>query len=192
MKEHGVFPWWAGYLLLSPLRKLSMDPDSLLRAYIRPGMTVLDAGCAMGYFSIPMAGMTGPGGRVICVDPQKRMLAALDRRAGKHGVSAVIETRLCTFNSLRLDDLNEKVDVALAFGVLHETGNKKRFAEELGSSIRQGGVLVFGEPHVVSEKDFREELGIIEQAGFVVKETFRKGRNTLAVLYKTTVDRRDS
>lgn len=190
MKEHGVFPWWAGYLLISPLRRLSIDPVRLLQPYVGPGMTVLDAGCAMGYFSIPLAGMTGSGGRVICVDPQKKMLAALERRAIKKGLSDVIETRSCAFSSLFLDDLREKIDLALAFGVLHETGDKKRFVEELRSSLRPGGILIFGEPHVVSDEEFREELRIIEQAGFVLKDKFRKGSNAIAVLLAPAIDGR--
>ena len=33
MKEHHVFPWWAGYLLISPLRKFTIDPRELLGGY---------------------------------------------------------------------------------------------------------------------------------------------------------------
>lgn len=37
MKEHHLFPWWAGYLLISPLRKLTIAPRELLDGSIRPG-----------------------------------------------------------------------------------------------------------------------------------------------------------
>ena len=48
-----VCPWWLGYFLASPIRKLVHDPRSILEAYVKSGMTALDIGCAMGFFSLP-------------------------------------------------------------------------------------------------------------------------------------------
>ncbi len=79
-------------MLLSPLRKRRVNPAGLVRPYICKGMTVLDLGCAMGFFSLPMAELAGPAGRVICVDLQKRMIAGLERRARK-GVCSIVSTR---------------------------------------------------------------------------------------------------
>jgi 2-polyprenyl-3-methyl-5-hydroxy-6-metoxy-1,4-benzoquinol methylase len=58
MAEH-VCPFWVGYLLLSPVRKLITNPDRILRPYVKPGMRVLDAGTAMGFFSLPLARAVG-------------------------------------------------------------------------------------------------------------------------------------
>ena len=68
MAEEHVCPVWVGYLLASPVRKLIQNPKKLLSPYVEEGMTVLDAGCAMGFFSLPMARMVGPNGKVICGD----------------------------------------------------------------------------------------------------------------------------
>ncbi len=182
MNTHHLFPWWAGYLLLSPLRKLMLDPRELPGAYITPGMTILDAGCAMGFFSIPMAEITGPGGRVLCVDPQDRMLRVLERRAKKAGVSDIIETRLCSFDSLMLDDCAGGVDLALAFAVLHEARNREGFIRQVADAVKPGGLFIFGEPHVVSKEEFTGELAMIEEAGFATLNRWRKGRTSLAVL----------
>ena len=67
MAEH-VCPWWLGYFLASPLRKLMQNPDTILSGHISEGMTALDVGSAMGFFSIPMARLVGASGKVICVD----------------------------------------------------------------------------------------------------------------------------
>lgn len=48
-------------------------------------MTVLDVGSAMGFFSLPMAEMVGPGGKVVCIDVQLKMLQVLRRRAVEGG-----------------------------------------------------------------------------------------------------------
>ena len=54
-----VCPVWVGYLLASPLRKLFENPRKILSQYVKEGMKVLDIGCAMGFFSLPLAQMVG-------------------------------------------------------------------------------------------------------------------------------------
>jgi hypothetical protein len=41
MADTHLFPWWGGYFLISPLRRLVTDPGEMLRDLVRPGMTVL-------------------------------------------------------------------------------------------------------------------------------------------------------
>jgi predicted methyltransferase len=60
-----VFPWWAGYLLLFPARRLLQDPRKILAPYVSEGMTVLEPGPAMGFFTLELARLVGPAGRVI-------------------------------------------------------------------------------------------------------------------------------
>src|SRR5437867_3779272 len=77
--SHSVCPWWIGYILASPVRKLMHNPHTILAPYVNKGMTVLDFGSAMGFFSIPLAQMVGPAGKVICVDMQEKMLERLKK-----------------------------------------------------------------------------------------------------------------
>ena len=72
---HRVCPWWIGWLLINPLRRFAHDPDRIVGPYLKPGMLAVDLGCAMGHFSLPMARMVGPAGRVVCIDVQAKMLA---------------------------------------------------------------------------------------------------------------------
>lgn len=60
-----ICPWWMGYLLLSPIRRWMQNPEKLLAPYIREGVTVLEPGPGMGFFTLPMARMTGESGRII-------------------------------------------------------------------------------------------------------------------------------
>ena len=99
MAEH-VCPLWVGYLLASPVRKLFQDPEKIVGQHVGYGMTVLDIGCAMGFFSLPLAEMVGVQGKVICIDLQERMIEILENRARKAGLSERIETRLCGRDSL--------------------------------------------------------------------------------------------
>ena len=88
-----VCPPWMGYLLINPLRKLLEKPNKLLGQFVEEGMTVLEPGSGMGYFTLPLARMVGPEGRVVAVEIQPKMLAVLERRAHKAGLSQRIELR---------------------------------------------------------------------------------------------------
>jgi ubiquinone/menaquinone biosynthesis C-methylase UbiE len=69
---HRICPWWIGYILANPLRRLLQKPEEILRPYIKKGMNVLDIGCGMGFFSLPIARMVGDTGKVVCVDFKKK------------------------------------------------------------------------------------------------------------------------
>ena len=115
-----VCPFWVGYLLASPIRKLMQNPVKILTPYVKNNMTVLDIGSAMGFFSLPLTEMVGSNGKVICVDLQEKMLQRLKVRAQKKNLLERIETRLCNQDSLCLNGLNNKIDFALAFAMVHE------------------------------------------------------------------------
>jgi ubiquinone/menaquinone biosynthesis C-methylase UbiE len=162
-----VFPWWLGYLLVSPLRKLYYNPENVLKPYIREGMTVLEVGSGMGFFTLPLARLVGDSGRVVCVDLQEKMIRAVKKRATRAGLINRIELRVSTPISLCIDDLVEKVDFALVFAVVHEVPDAKQFLLEIQRSLRKGGLLLFSEPagHV-SREAFGGTLATAQMLGF--------------------------
>jgi ubiquinone/menaquinone biosynthesis C-methylase UbiE len=164
-----ICPFWVGYFLISPLRTLFQNPDKLLKPFITPGMKVLDIGCGMGFFSLPIARMIGAHGKVICVDVQEKMIQTLKKRAKKAGLMDRIETRICHQHSLGLDDLNEEIDFALAFAVVHEVPNATQFFDEINRTLKPTGRLLIVEPKGhVSEKDFNMTISGAQQNGFEI------------------------
>lgn len=145
MAEH-VCPVWAGYFLANRLRRLLQNPYGILRPYVRPKMTVLDVGSAMGFFSLPMAGMVGPDGKVVCVDVQPKMLEVLRRRAARAGLAGRIETHVSTADSLGLRGYDDAFDFALAFAVLHEVGDQAVLLREICRMLKPGAGLLLTEP----------------------------------------------
>jgi ubiquinone/menaquinone biosynthesis C-methylase UbiE len=107
-----VCPPWVGYLLLNPLRRWVEYPDKIFVLFVLPGMSIVEAGCGMGYFTLPLARMVGAAGRVIAVDIQPKMLAVLSRRARKAGLSERIDIRAAEPESLGIADLSDAVDLA--------------------------------------------------------------------------------
>lgn len=160
-----------GYLLASPLRKLFDNPVKRLSPYIREGMTVIDVGCAMGFFSLPMAEMVGPGGKVICIDLQEKMVRKLYRKAKKKNLLGSIEARVCSRDCLNVDDLENTADFVLAAAVIHEVPDAASFLTELYRVVKDGGKLLVVEPggHV-SEQDYRATVDAAVNCGFTILE----------------------
>ncbi len=182
MSQAHVFPWWGGYMLLSPLRKRRVNPADLLRPYVREGMTVLDLGCAMGFFSLPAAELAGPAGRVVCVDVQKRMLAGLRRRAERAGLADRIDARLCPPSSLMLGDQTGRIDFALAFGVVHEVPDRASFFAEIHRALSRGGRLLVAEPKIPVPADrFRETIDAACETGFTIEREWALCGSRLAL-----------
>lgn len=167
MARNAVCPWWAGYTLNWQARRLIHNPQRILAPYIEPGMTVLDIGCGMGYFTIPMAELVGPHGRVIAVDLQKKMLTGMIGNSEKAGMRKWIQPHLCKTSSLGLEAFTGQVDVALAFMMVHEVPDKQRLIREIREVLRNGGRLLFAEPigHV-SKGAYAESLRHFERYGF--------------------------
>ena len=180
-----VCPWWLGYLLASPIRKFGQNPTKILAPFVTEGMTCLDVGPGMGFFTLPMARLTGEKGRVIAIDVQDRMLASLRRRARRDGLANRIETRVCTADSLAIDDLTGKLDFALAFAVLHELPDMKRTLTEIHRALKPGGQLLIAEPigHVRKEA-FATTMNVVSSVGFQQVMTPSIPRSHAAVVVK--------
>lgn len=181
MAEH-VCPVWVGYFLACPLRKLFQNPKKILGPYVERGMKVLDIGCAMGFFSLPMAEMVGPGGRVICIDVQEKMIDTLTKRTKKTGMSDNMVVRVCSSESLCLEEYKEQIDFANAFAVVHEVPDAVNFFSEVYATLKPGGRLLVAEPKGhVSQEDFEITVSHADQAGFHVidRPTVRRSRTVL-------------
>jgi ubiquinone/menaquinone biosynthesis C-methylase UbiE len=161
-----VCPWWLGPILASPLRKLVQDPAVILGPHVREGMTVLEPGPGMGFFTLEAARRVGEGGRVVAVDLEPRMLAGLRRRAAKAGLEGRIETRTARRESLGVDDLAGRVDLALAFLVVHELPDQGRFFSELRAALAPGGKVLVIEPRGhVAPASFEASMAAAARAG---------------------------
>ncbi len=183
--SHRVCPWWLGYLLASPLRRLLQDPRKVLGPYVREGMTVLEPGPGMGFFTLELARLAGPSGRVVVVDIQPRMLAGLRRRAARAGVLSRIDIRLVSPNTLGLADLAGSVDFTLAIAVVHELPNVERFFTEVAEVSKPGAGLLIAEPagHI-KPGHFESELQAAIRAGFVLEGRPSIRRSHAALLRK--------
>ena len=168
-QERHVCPWWIGWLLASPLRRLTHEPKRILSPFVSDGMLVLEPGPGMGFFTMELARAVGARGRVIAVDIQEPMLASLARRMRKAGLEERVECRLAREDSLRIDDLRGTIDFVLAFAMVHEVPDAERFFSEIAAALKRGGRMLFAEPagHV-NEEGFRASFELAAAAGLHV------------------------
>ena len=181
-RGHHICPWYMAYLFDNPLRHLIHDPEKILGSYVKPGMTVLDIGCGMGFFSLGMARMVGPEGRVISLDLQTMMLKILEKRAIKGGLSERIETRLVEDGRLPVET---PVDFALCFWMVHEVPDQALFFRELSRALKPAAHALIAEPgmHHVKKEDLEGTIRIAEGEEFSVTER-PKIRMSLSVVLK--------
>jgi ubiquinone/menaquinone biosynthesis C-methylase UbiE len=182
---HRVCPWWLGYFLLNPFRQRSQNPNTILAPYVHEGMTVLEPGPGMGFFTLELLKLVGNRGRVIAVDVQPKMLAKLKRRAAKSGMLHGLEARLASSESMGITDLNGLVDFTLAFAVVHEFPDAGRFFAEAAAASKTGAHLLLAEPSGhVRTADFEAELRTADEAGFQLVNRLSIKRSLAALLRK--------
>ncbi|MDH3976224.1 MAG: class I SAM-dependent methyltransferase [Deltaproteobacteria bacterium] len=165
MEKH-ICPWWLAYTFDNPLRRIIHKPEEIFIPYLHKGMTAIDIGCGMGYFSIGMAKIVGETGNIISVDIQQKMLDILTKRAKKAGLAHRITTYLCEENNI---GINEKADFALAFWMVHETPDEFNFLKQLKAIVKSKGKLLLAEPKLhVTLNDFKKTLSMAQKSGYKI------------------------
>jgi ubiquinone/menaquinone biosynthesis C-methylase UbiE len=145
-------------------RAFFQNPRRIILPYVSEGMSVLDAGCGPGFFSVEMARLVGASGRVYACDLQEGMLDRVRAKVKGTGLASRIVLHKCSSSSI---GLSESVDFALAFYMLHELPDQRAFFLEVLSLLRPGGrLLVVEPPFHVSKASFSRSIGLALDVGF--------------------------
>ncbi len=148
-------------------RKWLQNPWEILSPFVSEGMTVLDIGCGPGFFTLTLAELVGPSGRVIAADLQSGMLDKLRAKIQGTELEKRIILHQCRKESMGLSD---RFDFALAFYMVHEMPDPQTFFNEIAKNLTNGGVLLLVEPPFhVSRADFAKTLQIAKDSGFALE-----------------------
>lgn len=101
---------------------------------LRAGERVLDAGCGVGVFTVPLARAVGPAGRVWAVDIDPGMVEAC--AAATRGLAQVTVQRS---EESRLPLPAASVDLVFACHLLHELDDPGAFLAEVRRVLAPGG-----------------------------------------------------
>ena len=147
------------------VRRWLQNPRKILEPFITEGMTALDLGCGPGFFTIDLARLVGPSGRVIAADLQPGMLAKVREKIRGTELEARITLHQCGEKMIGLSD---HVDFVLAYYMVHEIPEKDSLFTELAKIMKPGGRMLLVEPPFhVSRSDFEKTLETARRAGFI-------------------------
>jgi len=158
-----------------PEREAEESPSVAIQALkILPGQTVADIGAGSGYYTVRMARVVGPEGRVFAADIQPGMLDILRRNVAKAKLDNVVPV-LSTPDDPKLP--LDSLDLAIMVDVYHELAAPQAFLRKLRASLKRTGRLVLLEyrkedpsvpirpEHKMSVAEVRQEL---EPEGFTL------------------------
>jgi ubiquinone/menaquinone biosynthesis C-methylase UbiE len=135
-------PW-----LVRESRQREEDCEQLLKALdLQPGEAVCDMGCGNGFYTLKLAELVGPTGKVFAVDIQSPMLAMLRAEMRKSRIKN-IRPLLGTPVDPRLEP--ESVDLMLLVDVYHEFSHPEQMLAAIRASLKPRGRVALVE--------FREE-----------------------------------
>ena len=131
-------------LLDSPARIAGLKVDEIVsKLALEPGDVVADLGAGTGVFSLPLARVVGPGGKVYAVDIDKGLVdyvAAKAKAANVPNVQAV----LGKFADPALPAAD--VDLAFMHDVLHHVQDREGYLRAAAKYVKPGGRFAFVEP----------------------------------------------
>ncbi len=121
-------------------REKEEQPEKALAAlHLKPGMFVGDVGAGTGFYSLRIAQMVGPNGKVFSNDIQPPMLERLRKNAAAHNINN-IETVLGTESNPNLPA--HALDLVVMVDVYHELSRPQRMLRSIRDSLKPDGQLV--------------------------------------------------
>jgi len=162
---------------LEKFRKLSEHPlEKLAEIGLREGMTFLDVGCTLGFYSIPAASIVKEKGLVYALDISSDFTEYTSNKAMKKGIKNI---RTITADAQNTGLSPETVDVVFLHLVLHDIQDRRKAIEEFNRVLKANGKLVIDEEKIMPP-DFIRKLA--EESGFRSSRTVGK---TVQVFEKT-------
>lgn len=145
------------------------------------GNTVVDLGAGGGHWTIPLAKMVGPKGRVYAIEVQKEMIPVLKRNLQEASVrnATILWGDIEEPGGTKLAD--RSCDAVVMASVLFQLENKKDAAEETRRLLRPGGkVLVVDWKKQVNKETVKE---IFKNVSFKLIEEFDAGRDQFGIIF---------
>lgn len=125
---------------LDPARMTWQKPDAVLRAIgLRRGQTVAEIGAGPGFWTLRLARVVGPSGRVYAVDPEPAGLEVLRQRLEKARVKNVTPVLGGAGDPLLPAG---RCDLALIVNTYHHFPDGPAFLRRVAAALRSGGRLV--------------------------------------------------
>ena len=117
----------------------------LKKVPLKQGMTVVDYGCGPGRYTIPIAKLIGPEGKVFAVDIQPLAIDMVTKIAERENI-ANIEVVLADSYNTGVGD--STVDLVLLSDTLHMIEDCNKLFKEIHRILKKDGVLFMNPGHM--------------------------------------------
>lgn len=141
---------------------------------IKKSQTVLDFGCRIGNYTIPVAKIVGHDGYVYALDKNKKSLNELMQKSKSHGLKNI--KKIDTTEETKISLPDESVDVVLLYDVIHLVKNRKKLFDEVYRIAKKNALVSVLPKHFRSDMHTNLE-GVkkeIEKTFYFKKKLFRK------------------
>ena len=146
--------------ILDSIRRLFESPKKLIGPFVKNGQVVADLGCGSGYYTLALAELVGPEGKVYAVDLGKKCIRALEKKADKVGYHN-IEAHASSASDMSFIK-DRSVDFVLANGLLCSMAEHRQSAvNEIKRILKPRGQAYLS-------------LGFPPPLGFVGREEWEK------------------
>lgn len=182
--------------LMSEERKQWHNPETILKyAGATKGMTMADLGSGPGFFTIPMAQITGEKGLVYAVDSNQNMLDSLKENIAKSEVDPKV-IKIVTSDVCHTGIPIESVDLVLFANVLHEVDDRKAFFQEVKRISKVTAYIVDVDwkkiktehgPPLESRLSENEARQVLSESGFIVVKQTEAGPYHYELICKLAV-----
>lgn len=148
-------------LFLERFRGISEKPHERLQSVgVEDGMSFLDIGCGLGFYSFPASMLVGEKGIVYALDINSEYLDYVAKKAGKKQISNIETIKADACNTGLPDD---SVDIVFMHLVLHDIKDKSAALKEFYRVSKPGGKVAIDEGHVMTIEEIKK---LAEEAGF--------------------------
>jgi len=121
----------------------------LLKVPLRQGMTVIDYGCGPGRYTIPMAKLVGPEGKVFALDIQPLAIDMVKKMAERENL---VNIEMILIDSYNTGIGDSTADLVLLGDTLHMIEDCNKLLREIHRILKQNGVLFMNPGHMKLSK----------------------------------------
>ncbi len=125
-------------LIWKPQRRLEKFP-------LKEGMAVVDYGCGPGRYTLPIARLIGPEGKVFAVDIQPLAISTIKEKAAHESLTNIEAVLVDSYNT---GIQSSSIDLVLLVDTLHLIGDCAALFQEIRRILKQDGILFMDPGHM--------------------------------------------
>jgi len=135
-----IYIWYCKFvdLIWKPQRRLEKFP-------LKEGMAVVDYGCGPGRYTLPIARLVGPKGKVFAVDIQPLAISTVRKKAAREALTNIEALLVDSYNT---GIQGSSIDLVLLIDTLHLIGDCEALFREIRRILKQDGILFMDPGHM--------------------------------------------